>query len=67
MKMAVTTPLKATDLSKEDMVLLSDALEQAVASAQRQQNMKGKTPMMKEVYAKHEQTLRALQVKLNGG
>lgn len=58
-----TAELKFT---KDEMTLINDALEQAISSAQRQQNMKGKTPMMKEVYAKHEQTLRALQLKING-
>lgn len=54
-------------LTKDETVILHDALEQAISSAQRQQNMKGKTIQMREVYAKHEQTLRALQVKLNAG
>lgn len=51
--------------TKDELILLNDALEQAISSAQRQQNMKGKTPLMKEVYLKHEHTLKALQVKLN--
>lgn len=51
-------------LTKDELTIIHDALEQAISSAQRQQNMKGKTPLMKEVYAKHEATLRALQVKL---
>lgn len=51
-------------LTKDEHTILHDCIEAAISSAQRQQNMKGKTPMMKEVYRKHEQVLRALQNKL---
>lgn len=54
----------ALNLTKDDLTLLTDALEQAIASAKRQQNMKGKTATITEVYKKHEQVLQALKLKL---
>lgn len=53
------------NITKDELTILNDALEASVASATRQQNMKGKTPMIIEVYKKHEITLRALQTKIN--
>lgn len=54
----------ALQLTKDETTLLLDCVEQAIGSAKRQQNMKGKTITIKEVYEKHERTLQALKSKI---
>lgn len=54
----------ALNLTKDEIKLIDNALEQAISSAKRQQNMKGKTITIAEVYKKHEMTLNALRAKL---
>ena len=56
--------MAALNFTKEEQTLLTDALNQSIASAKRQQNMKGKTITIKEVYEKHERTLQALLNKI---
>lgn len=52
------------DVTKDELALLDQALDQSIGSAKRQQNMKGKTPMITEVYKKQEHILNALRAKL---
>lgn len=54
----------AIQLTKDETTLVLDALEQAISSAKRQQNMKGRTITIKEVYEKHERTLQAVKSKI---
>lgn len=54
----------ALTLTKDETTLLLDAVEQAIGSAKRQQNMKGKTLTIKAVYEQHERTLQALKGKI---
>lgn len=54
----------ALQLTKDEQTLVLDALEQAISSAKRQQNTKGRTITIKEVYEKHERTLQAVKTKI---
>lgn len=51
-------------LNKDEQTLLMDAIDQSIGSAKRQQNMKGKTATIKQVYEAHERTLQALKNKI---
>lgn len=51
-------------LTKDEQTIVTDALEQAISSAKRQQNMKGRTVTIKEVYEKHERVLQAVKAKI---
>lgn len=51
-------------INKDETTLILDALNQAISSAKRQQNTKGRTMTIKEVYEKHERTLQALANKI---
>lgn len=51
-------------LDKDELLLLDQAMSQAISSAQRQQNMKGKTPQITAIYKQHEQALHALHNKI---
>lgn len=51
-------------LTKDEITLINDALEQAVGSAKRQQNMKGRTQTIKTVYEQHQRVLQLLQNKI---
>lgn len=52
------------DIDQNEQTLLTAALDAAISSAQRQQNMKGKTQTMIQVYQAHERTLKELAVKI---
>jgi len=56
--------MAAATITKSDWEQIAEALKQTIQSAQRQQNMKGKTPMIKEVYQRHERELLALLTKV---
>lgn len=63
--MAATRDQMKIDIDENERTLLNNAMEGSIMSAQRQQNTKGKTPAMVEVWKHHEVTLRALQTKIN--
>lgn len=48
----------------EELSILIEAVQQQIVSAQRQQNAKRGTAMIKAVYEKHEAVLKALELKL---
>lgn len=52
------------DITKDEQTIIDAALEQAITSAQRQQNAKKGAPMIKEVYATQERVLTALRLKV---
>lgn len=54
----------ALALTKDERTLLISALDRDIDSAKRQQNMKGKTTTMKEVFAAHERLLQTLKGKI---
>lgn len=53
------------DITDDERTLVTDALDGAISSAKRQQNMKGKTITITEVWKQHERTLEALKSKIN--
>lgn len=53
------------NINKDEQTLLHDAVEQAINSARRQQNMKGRTITIREVYQKHERVLQTLLTKVD--
>ena len=48
----------------EELSMMAEGIRSLITSAQRQQNMKGKTPMIKAVYEKQEQILKQLELKI---
>lgn len=52
------------ELTKDEQVILVDALNLAKSSAARQQNAKKGSPMIKEVYAVAERVVTALLLKV---
>lgn len=52
------------DITDQEHAIIVEGLGQLLTSAQRQQNAKRGTPMIKEVYAKHESVLKQLIAKI---
>lgn len=55
-----------TELTKDELTIIAEAVAQQIVSAQRQQVAKRGSPMIREVYKVHEATLKALEAKLLG-
>lgn len=54
----------ALTLTKDEQTIVLAALDREIDSAKRQQNMKGKTPLIKQVYEQQERTVRAVRDKV---